>query len=368
MTKEINNITELVDAFYGGEITQVDAPMIRTTTGSFNATFSAKAWAQVNQDANTLGILPKYPWQRSGFRALTARAAASGGGLAEAAAVPDTIKPTFVEVTVTPKQIVHTFETSLIVEALSGKGDDMLDFEYLREQMAVHHAEMMNVMLHTDGDTLAGNNLESLDRVCASAAEATALSWTAADEDIYGIDRSAASWADAQVLHNSGTDRALTDSLIRTLIANTAAAGANQAGQVWVTGFDTAADIEGLYQTQVRYSPLGESFVQPSVEGVKAAAPGVNFGVRVATLYGRPIITDKNVFKDTKSRLYLVDTSDPTGSGRPRLGLCVAQPTAYYETKSPLEMAKTTREGLYITIAELVCTNLAVQGKIRELL
>lgn len=368
---QIRTIQDLMKYTYDtpeAELRQTDAPVISTTTGVFNAVFGAKVWSQLNQTANTFGALPKYVWPQSGFRVITARAAASGGGISEGGALPDTIKPTFAEITVTLKEIGHNFAASSKQMSLARAGDDAIGFDELREQMAVHHVEMMNIMLHTDGDTLASTGLESIDRVCASAAEATALSWTAADEDIYGIDRSAASWADAIVLHNSGTDRVITDALIRSLEQQTLAAGANMPGQMWITGYDTWADISGLYQSQVRYNPIGASDIAPSVDGVKVVAPGVNFGVHVATLYNRPVICDKDVVKDTKSRLYLVDTSDPAGLGRPRLGLAVAQPTVYQETDNYFLTATYQKEGLYFTQLELVCTFFKVQGKLRELL
>lgn len=362
-------IQEFVDGFYSGEheTMQADAPLLSSTTGAFNAVFGAKVWSQLNQTANTFGVLPKYPWPRSGFRALTARPAASGGGVAEGGAVPETIKPTYAEITVTLKQVIHTFEISFVQSALAAAGDDAVAYDQLQADMATHHAEMMNVMMHTDGDTLAGNNLESLDRVVASAAEATALSWTAADEDIYGIDRSANGWADAIVLHNSGTDRDLTDPLIRSLSQQTLAAGANRDGQVWITGYDTFSVISGLYQSQVRYNPdFKSATVSPGVNGIKTVGTG-EFGVEVAVLYGRPVIADKDVVTDTINRLYLVDISDPMNAGRPRLGVSVAQPTMYFETKTPFENDKTTKEGMYFTMAELVCTFFACQGKLRDL-
>lgn len=369
MTTQALTMNDLINRSYSeAEIRQLDAPVITTTTGVFNAQFGAKTFSQLNQTANSFGALPKYVWPQSGFRAVTARAAASGGGVAEAAALPDTIKPTFAEITVPLKEIAHNFEQSTRYEAVSNAGDDTIPWEELRELMSVHHAEMLNVMLHVDGDTLAGNNIESLDRVASSAAEATAFSWTTGDEDIHGIDRSAASWADAIVLHASGTDRVITDLLIRSLDQQTLAAGANKPGQMWITGYDTWNDITGLYQSQVTYNPIGNAYVAPSVNGIQVASPGVNFGVSVATLYDRPVICDKNVVKDTKSRLYLFDTSDPGGRGRPRLGIAVAKPTQYVESDSMFSINKFAKEGMYFTQCELVCTFFACQGKIRDLL
>ena len=84
----------------------------------------------------------------------------------------------------------------------------------LREQLAKHHAEMINIMLLTDADTLASNNFDSIDRVTTSSAAASALYSAATDADIYGITRSTSAWSDAAISHNSNTDRDLSLLLI----------------------------------------------------------------------------------------------------------------------------------------------------------
>jgi len=363
-------IRQVEDYFYGsGDIAQADDPFLTSTTGALNRVYGAKVWSQLNQTANTWGVLPKYPWQNSGYRALTARAASSGGGIAEGGAVPETIKPTFVEIDVDPAEVAHSFEISMRQDALDSGNDDTLGYDELQSQMATHHAEMLNVMLHTDVDTLPGDNMESIDRVVSSNGEVSdgTIALDAGDSDIYGIDRdSGASWADAYVDHNSGTDRQITDELIRSLIENTEENGANRSGQVFITGFDTANQITGLYESQVRYNPIGEAYIEPSVNGYNTGE-GMNAGQKVVTLYTRPIIEDKDVVKDTISRLYLLDISDPNNSGRPRLGISVLSPTLYFETKEPFQNNKFTREGLYYTSGQLVCTFFAAQGKIRDL-
>lgn len=369
MTTNFATIQQVEDFWYGegSEISQIDAPFLTTSVAALNKVYGAKVWSQLNQTANTWGFLPKYPYRNGGFRTLTARAAASGGGIAEGGARPDTIKPTFALVEPSQKEVTHPFEISFKQDAISASQDDALGFDELLSQMATHHAEMLNVMLWTDNDTLAGNNLESIDRIVGSFSEIDGVGQTAGDLDVYGLDRDAgATWTDAFVDHNSGTDRDLTDAIIRGLIEQTVENGANAQGQMWVTGTDTWSRITGLYQSQVRYNPLGEATLQPSVNGIQTAE-GVNFGVQLATLYYRPVVIDKDVPKDTISRLYLLDVSDPTGSGRPRLGIQVLTPTMYFESRTPFEVGKFTRMGAYYTAAELVCTFFKAQGKARDL-
>ena len=96
----IRTIQDMERMFYsnvGAEyITKTDAPVITSTTGVYNAVYGAMVWAALNQEANAFGILPKYPWVRSGWRVITARAGSTGdGGIVEDGTIPDTIKPDF---------------------------------------------------------------------------------------------------------------------------------------------------------------------------------------------------------------------------------------------------------------------------------
>ena len=376
---KINTIAELENLYYsklGAQIIKKDAPVLSTTTGVYNAVYGAEVWSQLNREANAFGLLPKTVWGRSGWRVLTARPAASGGGVGENGALPATIKPTWQELTAKPKTVAHTFDVSEVQEFLASQSDDdaVGSMAQMRAIMGIHHKEMMNVMLLTDVDTLAGNNLESIDRICSSKSEEDNCGITAGDSDIYGLDRSDAanSWADAQVDHNSNVDRVLTDELIRDmLMTDLPSAGANTT--VGLTGHDTMSALTGLYDTQVRYnrnSALGESDAQLTINGVKTEK-GIGVGIRVTTLYGIPIFTSKNVVQDTLSRIYFLDSSNPEGFSKPRLGIDVAKPTQYFEAGmnmgTPFAIDRLGNEGMFRTMAEIKCRFLAAQGKIRDL-
>lgn len=359
-------------AINNNALMKADAPVLSTTTGVYNAKYGAQVWINLNTEQNAFAMLPKFPFDRSGWRVETARPAASGGGIAESAAIPDTIKPTWLEVSTKNKLIAHSFNVTEGQEVYAGSNDDAIgDMAFMRARMALHHQEMMNVMLLTDLDTLAGNNLESIDRVTSSYSEVTAGLCTANDSDIYGIDRdAAASWADAVCLHNSGTDRVLTDALILELINTTREAGANPAGQVFLTGYDTLTKIQGIYGASAQYNALGVTTVKLGVNGVETPE-GVGVGLQINSLYGIPLILSKNCPKDTISRLYLLDISDPEGYGQPRLGIRIGRPTQYFETGvstgNPFSAGIFGDEGVFRTIGELICTNFSVQGKLRDL-
>lgn len=374
----IHNIEDLERLYYsraGSQLIQkADAPVLTTTTGVYNAVFGAKVWANLNLEANAFGVLPKTPWLRSGWRVITARASATvTGGVAENAALPDTLKPTFLEVSTKPKTVAHNFDVSEVHEFLSTESaDDVVgDLAFMRQYMGQEHKEHVNKMLLTDVDTLASNSIESLDRVVSTYGEVTNCGITAGDSDIFSIDRDAATgWSDAFVSHNSNTDRELTDTLLRTIQQNVLTNGANPDGQLWFTGYDTFFKITGLYEPQVRYASIGEKDISIGVNGVETPKGGA-VGLKVSTLYGKPLILSKNTPQDTISRLYLLDTSNPEGFDIPRLCIKIAKPTQYFEagmnTGDPFGINRLGNEGMYRTMGELICTFFAAQGKIRDL-
>ena len=354
-------------------IQKADAPVLSTTTGVYNAVYGAKVWAQLNMADNTWRLIPKIPYDQSGWRVITARGSSTvTGGLAENATLPDTMKPTFKELSTKPKTVAHTFDVSEVQDFLSSetKDDAVADMAWMREYWAKEHAEHLNKMLWLDADTTSSVNIESIDRIVSSKSEEDAL-LTAGDADVYGIDRSDASnaWADAYVDHNSGTDRSLTDAMIRTMIYTTREYGADPQGQIFVTNYDTYSDILGLYADVARYNnPINTERRSVGVNGVQSAE-GTDVGMSVQSLYGIPIFVDKDVPKDTKGRLYLLDISQDMGA--PRLSIDVAKPTQYFEggikTGDPFAVNRLGTEGMYRTMAQTKCRFFKVQGKIRDL-
>lgn len=356
-------------------ITKADDPVMSTTTGVYNAIYGAEIWYQLNTEANLFGAIPKVPWGRSGWRVMTGRPSSGGAvGVAEAGTLPDSVQPSFQEVSTKPKTVATVFETSEVQEFLASQGEDdaYANMAQLRQVMGTLHKEALNIQLGTDVDTTAGYNFESLDRVISSYSEVsdTGIGLDAGDADIYGIDRdAAASWADANVYHNSGTDRDLTDELLRTALMNAYQQGANPT--MWITGYDTYAKMQGLYETLVRYNVLGKATARVGVNGLELLNGTTDVGLTIATLYGIPIILSKNVPQDTISRIYLVDTSNPEGNALPRLAIKIAKPTQYFEAgmdmSTPFAVGKFSNKGMYRTMGEVICTRFNVQTKIRDL-
>lgn len=358
-------IQDMEDAFYGRgarDIMKADAPVISTTTGVYNAIYGAKCWLQLNLEANMFGVLKKEPWNQSGWRAITARASSTTtGGRAENATLPDTSKPTWAELATKPKTVAHAFNVSEVQQFLGGVDDSLGDtMEAVREYWAKEHAEHINKMLLTNVTTLAGNNVDSVDRCLSSYAEVTnCADVNANDSDIYSQDRdAAASWTDAYVNHASNVDRNLNLSHIDALFSNVWTNGGDP--KFLFTGYDTVMRIEQLLQAQQRF--VENASITPSVNGVQGIE-GVAGGFIVATYNKRPIIPSKNMPQDTISRIYAIDSD--------YLALRVAKPTMYFESGiesgDPFGINYLGQEGLYRSMMEVICYFFKAQGKLRDL-
>jgi hypothetical protein len=353
-------------SYSGSELLKADAPMLSTTGGTYNAIYGRKVWSQMNQEFNAFSILPKRPWDRSGWRVLTDKpnSGAVHGGVAENATLPDTVKPTFQHVAAKPKTVVHTFDMSETAIFLADKDDGMGDIRsVLKEEMGKHHAEMTNKMLLLDVDTTADNGFESIDRVTTgdSTGMTAGTHYTSGREDIYSINRDGTdnSWSYAEVNADTGaTDRVLSLDQLDDLFQKIWVRGGNP--KVMLTGYDTLMRLQQLLQSQQRF--MEEKRVTPTYNGVKGV-PGMEAGFVVATYNGVPIIPSKDVKPDTISRMYFLDTD--------YMYFSTAIPTQYYEsgieTGDPFAINRLGQEGMYRTMGELWTTFFGGQGSIRDL-
>lgn len=381
-----NSIEEMELAYYG-DATQsavaalgdntfnfaalASGPISTSTMGVYNPIFGGYAWNQLNQEANALGMLKKIPWGKSGFRVKKVRSTSlPTAGIAETGALPTAAVPEYQEISYKPKLNALRFNNTEMQEFLVEEADDdnYASMSQLRMDVAEDHKEDMNAQLLVEFGTLASDKFESIDRITASSVEQAACGETTGDEDLYGVDRSANTWFNSNVSHNSNVDRDLSDGLIRGIIETIGQSG-GQPGII-MTGWDTARAVSGLYQSQIRYNALGAARVAPSVNGIQFKE-GIEAGVNVTTLYGLPMIVSKNVKVDTLSRMYFLDASNPNNADTPRLCLKVAKPTQYFEAGinqgTPFAVNVFGNEGLYRTMAELHCPFPKGQGKLRDL-
>jgi hypothetical protein len=330
------------------------APMLSSTTGMFNPLYGAMAFFNGNNEANAYNILPKTEWGKSGWRLRTGRGFTLGtGGVADGGAIADTVMSTIVEVSTTPKISHITFEIGVMTDLLDG--DDRYTFEEEIKAKAEDHIKDINTQLLTDCDTPPVNNFESIDRVCSSQAE-SALLCAVTDTNIYGLDRSASTAYDAYVDHNSGVDRALTTTMIRTLIS-TIQKNSGKRPNVILTGYDTYEKIAALFESQTRY--FADARVTVGFNGIQTEA-GSDVGIGVQAVLQVPVLLDDSVVVDTISRIYALNTES--------LELSIAKATQFTVSDNQLDRGTLTKKAMYMTIGELKCNNFTAQGKIRDLL
>tara|TARA_R100000008_G_scaffold34054_1_gene19253 strand:+ start:4197 stop:5342 length:1146 start_codon:yes stop_codon:yes gene_type:complete len=355
-------------SYSSGDILKADAPLLSTTAGTYQAIYGRKVWSQLNQEFNAFSILPKKPWERSGWRILTGRASfTKGGGMAENATLPDTTKPDFLHVAAKPKTIAHTFDLSEVSMFLADKDDGLGDVRtVLKEEMGKHHAEHINRMLTQDLDTPAGNDLESLDRVTSDPDNmTTGTSHVSAttDHDMYSITRDGSVGfhsAEVSVSSSKGTNRTLALDHLDTIFQQMWTRGGNP--KVILTGYDTLMRVQQLLQSQQRF--MESKTVTPTYNGVKGV-PGIEAGFIVATYNGIPIIPSKDVTAAASgiSRMYYLDTD--------YLWFQTAIPTQYFEsgieTGDPFAINRLGQEGLYRTMGEVWCSFFGGMGSIRDL-
>ena len=358
-------------AYAGTDLLKADSPLMSTTSGTYQAIFGRKVWSQLNQEFNAFSILPKKPWEKSGWRVVTAKPdATKGGGVPENATLPDTSKPEFLHVNDKPRTVAHTFDLTETAMFLADKDDGLGDARaVMKMEMAKHHAENINTMLLKDlqyrSTTL--NDFDSIDRITsAPIIETTAFSDVASgDHNQYNVTRSTAGsqqWYDSNVDAGvAGAERPLTLNILDGMFRSVWERGGQP--KVILTGYDTLEKVQQLLQPQQRFTEMKK--VVPGVNGVKGV-PGMEAGFIVATYNGVPLIPSKDVYSEGGagiSRLYYMDT-DYTY-------FCTAKPTLYHEsgieTGDPFGINRLGQMGLFHTMGNLWQLFYGAHGKVRDL-
>tara|TARA_R110002153_G_scaffold35308_3_gene105056 strand:+ start:11611 stop:12765 length:1155 start_codon:yes stop_codon:yes gene_type:complete len=356
-------------AYSGTDLLKADSPLMSSTTGTYQAIFGRKVWSQLNQEFNAFSILPKKPWEKSGWRVVTGKPD-EAHGVPENGVLPDSTKPTFEEVSTKPKTIASKFDLSETAMFLADKDDGLGDARaVIKMEMSKSHAESINKMLLRDVNTVAGNSFESIDRaVSSSFVETNAFADISAAtvHNQYSLTRdstggAAREWYDSNVDAGAvGAERPLTLNILDGMFRKVWERGGQP--KVLLTGYDTVEKIQQLLQPQQRFTEMKR--VTPSVNGVQGV-PGMEGGFVVATYNGVPIIPSKDVHEDNGglSRIYFLDT-DYTY-------FCTAKPTLYHEsgieTGDPFGINRLGQVGLFHTMGELWQLFYGAHGKVRDL-
>ncbi len=322
--------------------------------GVVNAIYSLDVFIQYSVKPTAYGMLPKNPWQVQGYRAVSTPSITSGLGVAEAQAVGTEQSPTYVEIAPDPKEIELPTSSSQRLAVLAQIAD-AISPDQNRVVVEKDFFKALEADILQDFDTLPGDDFESIDRVCASTSEQAGVGATAGDEDIYGIDRGANSWMDANSDHNSGVDRDLTISLIESLREDQEPFwDVFPEQKVFLTGLDTWTRWSLLEGTKQRLG--SDTFTVTVNEGI--TSPGVKGGFKLATWDGIPIIRSDNVQQDTISRIYLLDLAD--------LGIAMGKPISMSESDNMFEVGHKI-VSVWYGIGELYATKFKSQGKLRDL-
>ena len=181
--------------------------------------------------------------------------------------------------------------------------------------------------------------------------------------DVYNqATRAAGGWnAAATVLHNSGTGRNLTLSLLDQAIREVRVNGADP--DVILMGYDQFDRLSSLLQAQQRYMDWGEFVVKV---GDESTLPGSHAGCQVSTYRGIPEIVDPDAptsftaaDAELGSNVYVLDTR--------YLELAVAAPTQYIDNRDFFQANAFVLRGLFYTIGELRALRMDAHAKITDL-
>ena len=181
--------------------------------------------------------------------------------------------------------------------------------------------------------------------------------------DVYNqATRAAGGWnAAATVLHNSGTGRNLTLSLLDQAIREVRVNGADP--DVILMGYDQFDRLSSLLQAQQMYMDWGEFVVKV---GDESTLPGSHAGFQVSTYRGIPVIVDPDAptsftaaDAELGSNVYVLDTR--------YLELAVAAPTQYIDNRDFFQANAFVLRGLFYTIGELRALRVDAQAKITDL-
>ena len=357
------------------DIKRADDPVLTTTSNFLNVIYGLDLWNQLDLTQVTWRMMPAVMWYGRGQRLVTSRHAVAPE-VAENGAIPDTDQFGVKVSQSAPKTIIHSFDASLQA-ILESQYDDTYGnpIEAQKPLIELEHGKDINGAFWQDFDTLAGNSVESIDRLTSTVAGRTAVSYTAGDEDIFGIDKSVDTDLDVAYMdHNSGTDRDFSLKLLDDALKSVRRFWVNSPGAqpVWITGEDTYERWNRELAAQQRFDS-GEKvkFTAGGIDGLKYDPTGNQQGGFALRSYREwnnkpiPIVVDPDVPQDTLSRVYLILLGPNATHKR------ILLPTTYFENgmseDNPFLLNKLNTESAFVTMMELGCRNFPANAQIRDL-
>jgi len=332
------------------------------TAGVWNKVFGAVLWNQIPLSAPTLAVLPTVEWERSGVRVITDFMASVSAGIPSGeGAVPPSVRPDIVTMSVDPEEYVLTQDVTDVVQALANTADDVgVNFVNLRMTFGKHYLTNLERMIHDVSGTEGSTPTDFWVRMC----DVVHNSGT-----IYGINRATNEWARALV--NTATSLRVPDiDMINKMKARIEAQGVRP--NVIVTSPLNTAYFRSQADNKMFLSILDNKPIKISVNGIETA-DGYGVGVLVNQLYGLPIIESPFVGATGGSagagetrlpNIYVLTTES---GGDVIFGKMLLIPTTYHESNIPLAQNLFGTKMAYRTVGNLVCRRFNVQGKINAL-
>jgi hypothetical protein len=332
------------------------------TANVWNKVFGAVLWNQVALKAPTFGVLPTVEWERSGVRVVNQYMASVSDGIpTDETAVPSSVKPDILTMSVDPLPYVLVSDVSDVVQALSQTADDVgINQISLRIVFGQHYLTNLERMIHdvsgSEGTVPSG----FWHRMCDIVHDGGV---------VYGINRATNEWARANV-NTSNALRTPDIDFINKMIALIENQGVKP--NVIVTSPLNVAYFRSQADNKMFLSILDNKPVKIGVNGLETSE-GYGVGVRVNMLYGVPIIESPFVGATGGSvgageqrlpNIYVLTTES---GGDVIFGKMLLIPTTYHEANIPLAQGMFGTRMAYRTVGNLVCRRFNVQGKINAL-
>jgi len=368
--------------------------------GLINDLFGAALYVQSNLEADFFGALPKRDMTGANTAAnqplpLTFRAAYSPPALqthSEGGPIPDGRTYNIDEVSADIKRSIAVVEQSdleqLRAELLDGVPlDELTRVDELYQDLAIDRDAVAAGVSASNSGYASRDEVTELDRVIASGDEETnaddvnGTAFTDGDLDIYDIDRSAESWADAFVdfVASADPDRQLTEDLMDGFLSGLFEFGAlTRENAAILTGRDTADVLSDLQADStdgvavVNYDADDGGRDQLNDATSMHGLPGTT---RFRHYKGVPIIPNQHApAHGSISSIYVIptDTMSINGTTVPRL--CVEEYAEPYveragrgESQGFLSIGNFENKVLYKMDHEIMCRDFSATGKLRDL-
>lgn len=366
-----------------------------TDAALLNDLFGAALYVQSNLEANFFGAIPKRDMSGANTNAqqplpLTFRAAHSPPALqthSEGGNIPDGRKYEQDEVSADIKRSVAVVEQSdlrqLRSELLDGVPlDELTRVDEMYQDLAIDRDALAAAVPAGNGGYAARDKVTELDRVIASgdeeanASDPNGTAYTDGDLDVYDIDRSAESWADAFVDFNAASSRQLTEDLMDSFLSRLFDFGdLSREDAAILTGRRTADVLDDLNNDKARVTFDATAAGREAVNDANTIN-GLAGTTRRREYDGIPIIPNQNVPTHGDLPSIYVIPLDTIGAGDgaqvPRLAI-EEYAAPYVETAGRgeqqgfLSIGSFENKVLYKMDHELVCRDFSATGKLRDL-